>query len=105
MMATLASYITKSLRETVVLMISVFGGNLSFVGELKIGTIGVGGDVQEATKNPINLLQILYIFLDHIRIHFNICATEAHHEFRHILIEKHMQKASYGLCRDNLKSD
>ncbi len=43
-----------------VLVISVFGGNLSFVGdlgfggELKIGNIGVGGDVQEATKNPIN---------------------------------------------------
>jgi len=41
-------------------MISVFGGNLSFVadlrfgGELKIGHIGAGGDVQEATKNPIN---------------------------------------------------
>jgi len=35
-------------------MISVFGGNLSFVGKLKIGNIGVGGDVQEATKNPIN---------------------------------------------------
>jgi hypothetical protein len=41
-------------------MISVFGGNLSFVGdlgfggELKIGNIEVGGDVQEATKNPIN---------------------------------------------------
>jgi hypothetical protein len=39
---------------------SVFGGNLCFVGdvsfggELKIGNIGVGGDVQEATKNPIN---------------------------------------------------
>jgi hypothetical protein len=37
----------------------VFGGNLAFVGdlsfggELKIGNIGVGGDVQEATKNPI----------------------------------------------------
>ncbi len=98
-MATLASYITKSLKETVALMISVLGGNLSFVGdlgfggELKIGNIGVGGDVQEATKNAINYLQILYIFLDHIRIHFNICATEAHHEFRHIWIEKHMQKA------------
>jgi len=41
-------------------MISVLGGNLSFVGdlgfggELKIGNIGVGGDFQEATKNPIN---------------------------------------------------
>jgi len=51
---------TKSFKKTVVLMISVFGGNLSFVGdlgfggELKIGNIGVGGDVQEATKNPIN---------------------------------------------------
>ncbi len=60
MMATLASYITKSLKKTVVLMISVFGGNVSFVGdlgfggELKIGNIGVGGDAQEATKNPIN---------------------------------------------------
>jgi len=38
---------------------SVFGGNLCFVddlgfgGELKIGNIGVGGDVQEATKKPI----------------------------------------------------
>jgi hypothetical protein len=38
---------------------SVFGGNLhvvgdlGFGGELKIGNIGVGGDVQEATKNPI----------------------------------------------------
>jgi len=38
---------------------SVFGGNLrlvgdlSFGGELKIGNIGVGGDVQEPTKNPI----------------------------------------------------
>jgi len=59
-MATLASYITKSLKKTVVLMISVFGGNLSFVGdlgfggELKIGNIGVDGDAQEATKNPIN---------------------------------------------------
>ncbi len=57
MMATLASYITKSLKKTVVLM---NGGNLSFVGdlgfggELKIGNIGVGGDVQKATKNPIN---------------------------------------------------
>ncbi len=41
-------------------MISVFGGNLSFVGdlgfggELKIGKIGVGGDVQVATMDPIN---------------------------------------------------
>ncbi len=80
-------------------MISVFGGNLSFVsdlgfgGEFKIGNIGVGGDVQEATKNPINYLQTLYIFLDHIRIHFNIREMEAHHEFRHMLIEKHMQEA------------
>jgi len=54
------SYITKSLKETVVLMISVFGGNLGFVddlrfgGELKIGNIGLGRDVQEATKNAIN---------------------------------------------------
>jgi len=38
---------------------SVFGVNLHFVGdlcfggELKIGNIGVGGDVREATKNPI----------------------------------------------------
>jgi hypothetical protein len=38
---------------------SVFGGNLDVVcdlgfgGELKIGNIGVGGDVQEATQNPI----------------------------------------------------
>jgi hypothetical protein len=92
-------------------MISVFGGNLSFVddlgfgGELKIENNGVGGDVQVATKNPINYLQTLYMFLDHIRIHFNICGTEAHHEFRHILIEKHMQEASYGFCRDILKSD
>ncbi len=59
-MTTLASYITKSLKKTVVPMISVFGGNLSFVGdlgfggELKIGNIGAGGDVQEAAKNPIN---------------------------------------------------
>ncbi len=40
-------------------MTSVFGGNLrvvgdlGFGGELKIGNIGVGGDVQEPTKNPI----------------------------------------------------
>ncbi len=40
-------------------MTSVFGGNLhvvgdlGFGGELKIGNIGVGGDVQEARKNPI----------------------------------------------------
>ncbi len=40
-------------------MTAVFGGNLRFVGdlgfdgELKIGNIGVVGDVQEATKNPI----------------------------------------------------
>jgi hypothetical protein len=59
-MATLASYITKSLKKAVILMISVFGGNLSFVGilgfggEMKIGNIGVGGDVQKPTKNPIN---------------------------------------------------
>jgi len=53
MMTTLASYITKSFLKTVVLMISVFGGNLSFVGELKIGNIGAGGDVQEAAKNQI----------------------------------------------------
>jgi len=38
---------------------SVFGGNLHVVGDLgfggklKIGNIGVGGDVQEARKNPI----------------------------------------------------
>jgi len=38
---------------------SVFGvnlrvvGDLGFGGELKIGNIGVGGDVQEPTKNPI----------------------------------------------------
>ncbi len=53
MMATLTSYISKSFKKTVVLMIAVFGGNLSFVGELKIGNIGVGGDVQKPTKNPI----------------------------------------------------
>jgi hypothetical protein len=60
MIATLASYITKSLRKnTEVWVTSVFGGNLRFVGdlglggELKIGDIGVGGDVQEATKNPM----------------------------------------------------
>ncbi len=80
-------------------MISVFGGNLSFVGdlgfgdELKIGHIGAGGDVQEGTKNPINELETLYIFLNYIRMHFNICATEAHHEFTHILIEQQMQEA------------
>jgi hypothetical protein len=60
MMATLVSYITKSFKETVVLRISVFGGNLSFVGDLgfcsqlKIGNIGVDGDVQKPIKNPIN---------------------------------------------------
>jgi len=37
-MATLASYITKSLKETAVLMISVFHGNLSFVGDLGFGS-------------------------------------------------------------------
>ncbi len=88
----------KSFKKNLGLMIPVFGGNLSFVGdlgfsgELKIGNIRVGGDVQ-ATKNPKNQLQTLCIFLDHIRIHFSICATEAHHEFMHILIEKHMQEA------------
>ncbi len=59
MMATLASSSQNPLKKTLVWVTSVFGVNLHFVGELcfggelKIGNIGVGGDVQEATKNPI----------------------------------------------------
>jgi hypothetical protein len=58
-MATLASYITKSLYKNTGMSDLSFGGNLDVVGdlgfggELKIGNIGVGGDVQEATQNPI----------------------------------------------------
>jgi hypothetical protein len=57
-MATLASYIAKSLKETVVLMISVFHGNLSFVGDL-----GFGSELKAETYKEPNKLAPNSIYL------------------------------------------
>jgi hypothetical protein len=102
-MATLASYITKSFKKnwygrpqflvvtSVLFVISVLVVNWKYWG---------GWWCPRNYKEP-NLAPQLLI-LDHIWIHFNIHAREAHHEFRHILIEKRMQEAYRSATKGSL---